>query len=482
MKKFIDKMQILAGMFSLCLLLCLTACSGEEGAGDEILPPVSRLTAERGFGEIILRWVNPSVADLSHVTVEYALPGVGAQTVRIDAFETDGSGQSTGTATITVPDRNEYLFTVKAHTVSGRQSEAVSVRASARLSTAVCDAILESVVMEAIDNGVSLQWENPERVEVVVKVSYTEKGRNLLKRINAGETGSASITGFDKPYSEIDFTVSVTDDYATSTFTRTFALSPIDTGEGPPTATFRIGGFNVLYEKANEDPADDWSWVNRKSRFFQVLTSCNYDVIGMQELMRSQPGDIAINMPQYSTYGGIYYKRDRFTKLDEGMFYLSETPDRPGIGWDANQQRSCSWVYLQEKSTGIVFYFYSVHFDHIGVTARLESAKLMVRMMTERAGNKQLFCVGDFNSRPTTEAILTMRAKYTDVFDVAKNVYKGNGWTIVNDSGGAWIDYIFMNNKEQVTVKYAEVVDTKVDGKQISDHFPLLAEVVLTRQ
>jgi endonuclease/exonuclease/phosphatase family metal-dependent hydrolase len=487
MKKCIDKIWILAGMFAVCLLLCLTACgSDEEGKTDEtVLPPVSRLTAERGFGEIILRWVNPQIADLSHVTVEYALPGTGAQSLRIDAFETDGNGQSTGTVTISVPDRNEYLFTVKVHTVSGQQSEGVSVRASARLSTAVCDAILETVVMEAADNSVSVHWENPDRVEVVIKVNYAERGRNLSKRINAGETGSASITGFERPFSEIDFTVSVTDDYATSTYTRTFTLSPIDVGEGPSTATFRIGSFNVLFNRAVEDPNDDWAWVNRRLRFFQLLDYCDFDLISTQEVTTSQSNDITKNLPQYSISGTVYYKRSRFTKLDDGTFYFSETPDQYSSGWDAAQPNSCSWVYLQDKSTGITFYFYSLHFDAVGVIARVESAKLMVKMMTERAGNKQAFCAGDFNSHPNSEAISIMRAKYTDVFDVAETVDRGDGRTYNGGNiagSGSWIDYIFMNNKDQVTVKQAAVINMLIDGKLVSDHFPLLAEVVLSRQ
>jgi endonuclease/exonuclease/phosphatase family metal-dependent hydrolase len=305
----------------------------------------------------------------------------------------------------------------------------------------------------------------------------------LSKRINAQEPGASTITGFTKPYTEIVFTVSVTDDNANSTFTRDFALTPIDTGDEPSTATIRVGSFNGLYEHANEDPADPMSWVNRKVRFFQVLNYCNYDVVGMQELMRNQPNDISINCPQYNTYGGIYYKSSRFRRLDQGFFYLSETPYTPGIGWDAQQQRACNWVYLQDKATGIAFYFYCSHFDHIGAVARAESAKLVVKMMAERTAGKQAFTVGDLNSKPGSETNKTMRSAYTDVFDIAQSVSKGAGITYNdgNVSGivGSWIDYIFMNTVNLQTVNRAEVVTMLVDGMLSSDHYPILAEVVL---
>jgi endonuclease/exonuclease/phosphatase family metal-dependent hydrolase len=106
-------------------------------------------------------------------------------------------------------------------------------------------------------------------------------------------------------------------------------------------------------------------------------------------------------------------------------------------------------------------------------------------MMSEPTRNKQLFCAGDFNSHPNSEAISTMRAKYTDVFDVAETVDKGDGRTYNGGNiagSGSWIDYIFMNNKDQVTVNRAAVINMLIDGKLVSDHFPLLTEVVLTRQ
>ena len=44
----------------------------------------------------------------------------------------------------------------------------------------------------------------------------------------------------------------------------------------------------------------------------------------------------------------LYYKRDRFEKLDSGHFWLSETPDVPGSkSWGAWSTRMCTWVKLQ---------------------------------------------------------------------------------------------------------------------------------------
>ena len=75
----------------------------------------------------------------------------------------------------------------------------------------------------------------------------------------------------------------------------------------------------------------------------------------------------------------IFYKKDKFKVLASGDFWLSETPNKPGLGWDATCcNRICSWLYLQDKKSKKKFYFFNVHFDHQGQIARRESSKLIL--------------------------------------------------------------------------------------------------------
>ena len=46
-------------------------------------------------------------------------------------------------------------------------------------------------------------------------------------------------------------------------------------------------------------------------------------------------------------------------------------------GWDAVCVRIVTWVHLKEIKTGNTFYVFNTHFDHVGDTARLESARLI---------------------------------------------------------------------------------------------------------
>ena len=49
----------------------------------------------------------------------------------------------------------------------------------------------------------------------------------------------------------------------------------------------------------------------------------------------------------------IFFKRDKFDLIEEGMFYLSDTPDQPSICW-GTEKRCCSWVKLRDKRNGSV--------------------------------------------------------------------------------------------------------------------------------
>ena len=60
----------------------------------------------------------------------------------------------------------------------------------------------------------------------------------------------------------------------------------------------------------------------------------------------------------------VFYKSARFTKVKDGMFWLNETTDKPGLGWDAKCNRTVTWIELQDKVTRKNFYVFDTHFDN----------------------------------------------------------------------------------------------------------------------
>ncbi|MBZ4190133.1 endonuclease/exonuclease/phosphatase family protein [Niabella beijingensis] len=251
----------------------------------------------------------------------------------------------------------------------------------------------------------------------------------------------------------------------------------------------KVATFNIRMETT----ADQGNlWKDRATPVASLIRYHDFDVFGTQEGFKNQLDDISERLPAYARYGkgrddggdkgehsAIFYKKDKFTLLRSGDFWLSETPDKPGKGWDAKCcNRICSWVALKDKKTGKPFYFFSVHFDHEGKIARVESAKLMLKKIAAIAGRGNAVLVGDFNGDRNSEWYQTLanapllRDAYRDV----KDPYENNG--SFNAFGKsvehtAVIDHIFITRNGQAS-GWGILTDT-YRGKFPSDHFPVTA-------
>ena len=155
---------------------------------------------------------------------------------------------------------------------------------------------------------------------------------------------------------------------------------------------FHVASYNVRYA----NPADEQrgnGWSQRCPVICNQIAYESFDLVGMQEVLKSQFDDLSNRLSRdygcigvgrndgktSGEYAPIFYKKDRFILLDSGCFWLSETPDKPSVGWDAKYPRICSWAQLQDRNTGNTLYFLNTHFDHVGKQARKESACMIVK-------------------------------------------------------------------------------------------------------
>jgi endonuclease/exonuclease/phosphatase family metal-dependent hydrolase len=256
--------------------------------------------------------------------------------------------------------------------------------------------------------------------------------------------------------------------------------------------SFKVASFNIRYD----NPRDSGNlWVNRAPVVANLIRYHDFDVLGVQEALINQLNDISAALPQYARYGvgrddgkeagehsAIFYKKDMFRLLKSGDFWLSETPDKPGKGWDATCcNRICSWVYLENIKSRKKFYMFNVHFDHQGVVARKESGKLMVQKIREIAGNAPALLTGDLNGSRESEWYKTIADSgvLTDTYKDVKFPYENNSSTngFRVPRGMSVIDHIF-RSKHFKADRWGILTDTYF-GKYPSDHFPVAARVTL---
>ena len=129
---------------------------------------------------------------------------------------------------------------------------------------------------------------------------------------------------------------------------------------------------------------------------------------------------------------------------------------------------------------------FNTHFDHIGKIARQESAKLIIQKMAElNTKGYPVILTGDFNLQPQEEPVQYISSQMQNTRSVAGLVYGStdtwNGFKFMEKPQGT-IDYIFTNKHKLLSVtKFATLTDS-YDLKYPSDHFPILATLLLSKK
>ena len=144
--------------------------------------------------------------------------------------------------------------------------------------------------------------------------------------------------------------------------------------------------------------------------------------------------------------------------------WLSETPDKPGLGWDAACIRICTWGHFRHLASGREFLFFSLHMDHVGKKARMESARLVMRKMQELGSGLPAILVGDFNVDQNSDEYKSILDSgiFKDAYQAAEFRHAPNGtFNGFNPSGytTSRIDHMFLSPVIKVK-KYAILTDT----------------------
>ena len=217
-----------------------------------------------------------------------------------------------------------------------------------------------------------------------------------------------------------------------------------------------VGTYNIRY-KAWNDSVQGEVWQKRCQVICDQVNFMAPDLFGAQEVLWGQLQDMLQGLDGYDYIGigrddgqrggehePIFYKKDKYELLDHGDFWLSETPEKPGLGWDAACVRICTWGKFAVKSQGQgrwhglfnrkkeprkVFYFFNLHMDHVGVVARREAAKLVVQRVREIAQDAPVFITGDFNVDQTNEifTIFSHSGILKDSYEAARIRFAENG-------------------------------------------------------
>ena len=241
-------------------------------------------------------------------------------------------------------------------------------------------------------------------------------------------------------------------------------------------------------------------WDKRKDKVAGLMNYYEADFIGGQEVQHHQLQYLIQNLTGYAhigvgrddgkeagEYSCIFYKKEKYTVEQQHTFWLSATPDTVSMGWDAVCNRVCTYGLFKDKKTKQKFWVFNTHFDHIGVTARLSSAKMIIAKIEEVNKDKKypVIVTGDFNSKPTEAPAQYISSYLQNARTISEQPAYGpaDTWNAFqfDKKPENCIDYIFVAKDEKVKVKKFATITDSYDKKYPSDHFPIMATIQLNK-
>lgn len=146
----------------------------------------------------------------------------------------------------------------------------------------------------------------------------------------------------------------------------------------------KVMTYNIKYDNVN-DTVNNWN--DRKEKLVELIKHYGPSFIGMQEALHRQVAYIDSSLTDFSyigvgredgkvqgEYSEIHYDSTRYKVLEHKTFWLSETPDKVSVGWDAALERICTYGLFEDLNSGKKLWVFNTHFDHRGKTAREKSA------------------------------------------------------------------------------------------------------------
>ena len=260
--------------------------------------------------------------------------------------------------------------------------------------------------------------------------------------------------------------------------------------QGVQSQDLKIMTYNIKYDNIN-DTVNNWN--DRKESMLKLIQHYNPTIIGTQEALHHQVMYIDSALLKYSyvgvgrddgrqkgEYSPIHYDHTKLKVLKSNTFWLSLTPAKVSVGWDAAMERICTYTLFEDVSNQQKFYVFNTHFDHIGNLARQNSAQLILEKIKE-INDKQypVVLMGDLNLGPEEAPIQYIKMNMEDGKDVTQKSFYGPEGTFNGFDAqmklDRRIDYIFVKGFK--VLSYIHIDDRMETNKHISDHLPVLASL-----
>jgi len=256
--------------------------------------------------------------------------------------------------------------------------------------------------------------------------------------------------------------------------------------------SYRLITYNIKYDNV-KDTVNGWD--KRKNKMVSLIENYHPSFLGIQEGLLHQVEFIDQSLSTYSYIGvgrndgekkgefsAVFYDKSQFKVIKSSTFWLSETPEKISVGWDAALERICTYGLFENLKTKERIWVFNTHFDHRGQEARKKSATLIINKINQINENQlPVALMGDFNATPDEEPIQILKTQLSDALEISEKPLYGPAGTFNGFDDRVMlrrIDYFFTNNLK--VLSYTHIDDRLDTNKHISDHLPVMMTVKLT--
>lgn len=162
----------------------------------------------------------------------------------------------------------------------------------------------------------------------------------------------------------------------------------------------------------------DAGWDARARALAAHVEAEGPDLVALQEATTPQIDAVSRALPRLRVLPGLathgdehnatLYDPARLVALEDGTFWLSETPEVRSADWGNDLPRAAHWTRFRIVGTGEVVTVANLHLDHESRHFRETAAPLVARVMPDA------LLLGDFNAEPGSRAHRELTARHVD--------------------------------------------------------------------
>ena len=240
----------------------------------------------------------------------------------------------------------------------------------------------------------------------------------------------------------------------------------------------------------------DNSWPFRKNLVSETILDSDPDIVGLQEALAEQIAFLESEMPEYRWIGvdrglnggeglseatPIFYKYREMAPIESGTFWLSDDPNPPTER--RRVSRIVTWARFHLFETRQQVYVYNTHFTLRRGQRQLQSASQINAHIADLPRGSAVLVMGDFNAVAETSETWQVATSdgLRDAWVVAEHregpALTANGFRAPRQGWEGRIDWLLVGGP--IAVDRVETVVNSSNGRYPSDHYPVVASLLL---